>query len=84
MLLRRLAQTRRLYSSQASGTPRDLLFVFLEGGAATGKSSLCAELEQRGYKVQYEGFVSLCKQVRFVGCSPRGLAEARRVLASLH
>jgi predicted GTPase len=39
------------------------LFVFLEGGAATGKSSLCQELLDRNYTVQFENFVQLCSEV---------------------
>ena len=39
------------------------LFVFLEGGAATGKSSLCQELLNRNYTVQFENFVKLCSEV---------------------
>jgi predicted ATPase len=40
-----------------------LQFVFVEGAAATGKSSLCQELHQRGYTVQFENFVELCAKV---------------------
>ncbi len=37
-------------------------FVFLEGGAAVGKSSLCEELSRRGYRVHLESFVDLCER----------------------
>jgi len=45
-------------------TPKDtkaLRFVFLEGEAATGKSTICQILKSRGYTVQFEDFVELCK-----------------------
>ena len=35
-------------------------FVFLEGGAATGKTSVCEELAARQYTVRFENFVELC------------------------
>jgi thymidylate kinase len=41
---------------------RSLHFVFIEGEAATGKSTICELLKQRGYTVQFEGFVELCKE----------------------
>lgn len=35
-------------------------FVFLEGAAGTGKSSICTELAARGHRVHFESFVELC------------------------
>ncbi len=46
---------------------RHLQFVFIEGAAATGKSSLCQELHKRGYTVQFENFVELCAKVSVGG-----------------
>jgi deoxyadenosine/deoxycytidine kinase len=40
-----------------------LQFVFIEGAAATGKSSLCEQLHKDGYTVQFENFVELCANV---------------------
>jgi|JI10StandDraft_1071094.scaffolds.fasta_scaffold1185829_2 deoxyadenosine/deoxycytidine kinase len=37
-------------------------FVFLEGGPAVGKSSLCQELSKRGFRVHFELFVELCEK----------------------
>jgi len=58
----------RLLSTQAttsaSTARRHLQFVFIEGAAATGKSSLCEELHKNGYAVQFENFVELCANVR--------------------
>jgi thymidylate kinase len=36
--------------------------IFLEGGAAVGKSSLCTELSRRGFRVHFESFVELCER----------------------
>jgi len=41
---------------------RNLHFVFIEGEAATGKSTICQLLKEQGYAVQFEGFVELCKE----------------------
>jgi predicted ATPase len=55
---------RRASSSAPSASAkRHLQFVFVEGAAATGKSSLCQELHQRGFTVQFENFVELCAKV---------------------
>ena len=35
-------------------------FVFLEGGAGTGKSSICNVLASNGHRVHFESFVELC------------------------
>lgn len=46
-----------------SSPRRHLQFVFIEGAAATGKSSLCEQLHKDGYTVQFENFVELCANV---------------------
>lgn len=50
-------------SAVTSSPRRHLQFVFIEGAAATGKSSLCEQLHKDGYTVQFENFVELCANV---------------------
>lgn len=49
-------------------------FVFLEGGAGVGKSSLCSALASRGHPVHFEGFVELCKE--YPDYDPGGLVTS--------
>ena len=61
MIQRRLFFARKGHVRHFTKAVRPpLRFVFLEGGAATGKSSVCKELATRGFTVQFENFVELC------------------------
>jgi hypothetical protein len=44
-------------------------FIFLEGGAATGKSTIINYLDRMGYRVKIETFVALCEKVNLLKIS---------------
>ncbi len=60
------SNNRRDHNIDATKQKRNgtLNFVFIEGEAATGKSTICELLKGMGYTVQFEKFVELCKEVR--------------------
>jgi hypothetical protein len=72
MLLRRFAiaskkksQTQQKCWNSTTKKSTGPKFVFLEGGAATGKSTIINYLDRMGYRVKIETFVSLCEKVKF-------------------